>query len=130
MRIIPTRVHGVLDYAVALILMVSPWLFRFAQGGIETWVPVAFGLTVIGYSLCTRYEFGLIPIIPVPIHLMLDAVGGLILAASPWLFGFSGVVWVPHLAAGVVAIGVAALTTPVTEPEFQLNAGNRPLSPG
>jgi hypothetical protein len=37
MRFIPTRIHGFLDYAVGVLLIVVPWLFGFAAGGAETW---------------------------------------------------------------------------------------------
>lgn len=33
MRFIPTRIHGMVDYSMGLILIVAPWLFAFAQGG-------------------------------------------------------------------------------------------------
>ena len=51
---IPTFVHGVLDYVVGFFLIGTPWLFSSAQGGAETWVPVALGAGVIVYSLFTR----------------------------------------------------------------------------
>ncbi|HXG71192.1 MAG TPA: SPW repeat protein [Gemmatimonadaceae bacterium] len=46
-------------------------------------------------------------------HLWVDGLGGLLLAASPWLFGFSGQVWLPHLALGLTEF-VAALVTNTT----------------
>jgi hypothetical protein len=36
MRMIPTRVHGVLDYLVGALLVAAPWLFDFNRGGAET----------------------------------------------------------------------------------------------
>jgi hypothetical protein len=44
------------------------------------------------------------------VHLLLDAASGLLLAVSPWLFGFADRVFWPHLVIGLVEIG-AALTT-------------------
>ncbi len=41
MRSIPTRVHGVLDYLVGLLLIGAPWLLGFERGGAETWVITA-----------------------------------------------------------------------------------------
>ena len=44
MRFIPTRIHGMMDYAMGLLLIAAPWLFRFNRGGAETWVPVILGI--------------------------------------------------------------------------------------
>ncbi len=114
MRMIPTRIHAIADYAIGVLLIVSPWLFGFATGGIAQWLPMVLGLAVIVYSLLTRYELGLVGAIPMPAHLWLDGIGGALLAVSPWLFGFADVVIWPHLIIGLVEI-VAALTTE-TEP--------------
>lgn len=110
MNIIPTRIHGYLDYLMGLLLIGAPWLLGFARGGAETWVPVVLGVGVIGYSLITNYELGLAPVISMPTHLALDMGGGLLLAASPWLFGFSEYVMVPHLLFGLLELGAAAMT--------------------
>jgi hypothetical protein len=113
MRFIPTRVHGILDYAMGILLIVAPWLFGFAAFGAETWVPNILGVATIGYSFFTAYELGLVRTIPMRTHLALDAASGVFLAVSPWLFGFAGLVYLPHLILGLVEIG-AALTTQTT----------------
>ena len=110
MHFIPTRLHGIVDYAMGGLLIVAPWLLGFAAGGAERWVPVILGLGAIGYSLFTEYELGLVRRIAMRTHLGLDAGSGVVLAASPWLFGFAGLVYLPHLILGLVEIG-AALTT-------------------
>lgn len=43
MRFIPTRVHGMLDYLIGILLIAAPWLFDFDRGGMETWIPVILG---------------------------------------------------------------------------------------
>lgn len=110
MRFIPTRVHGILDYLVGALLAASPWLFGFDRGGPETWVPVALGAGAILYSLVTDYELGLYRGISMRTHLALDMASGLLLAASPWLFGFSDHVWMPHLVFGLIEIATPAMT--------------------
>jgi hypothetical protein len=110
MRFIPTRTHGVLDYTVGLLLLIAPWLFDFARGGAETWVPVALGAAALLYSVFTDYELGAVRKIPMPVHLTLDLVNGVLLAASPWLFGFAAEVWVPHLLLGLFEIAAALMT--------------------
>ncbi len=113
MRFIPTRVHGFLDYLVGALLVVAPWLLNFDRGGAETWVPVILGVGALVYSLLTNYELGVVRRIPIGTHLSLDLASGLLLAVSPWLFGFSAFVFWPHLVLGILEI-IAALTTQTT----------------
>lgn len=113
MRFIPTRVHGMMDYGMGVLLMAAPWLLGFTRGGAETWIPVVLGAGVILYSLMTNYELGVVRKISMPTHLGLDVAGGVLLAASPWLFGFADAVWVPHVVFGVLEIGAGLMTKKV-----------------
>lgn len=122
MRFIPTKVHGYLDYLVGALLIAAPWLFDFAAGGAETWIPVALGAAAILYSLFTNYELGVSKTISMRTHLMMDLLSGILLAASPWLFGFADYVWGPHLILGLFEIG-AALTTR-REPGYNTHTGH------
>lgn len=123
MKIISTRVHGMMDYTMGLLLIVAPWLLDFADGGAETWVPVLLGASTIIYSLMTNYELGTFRVISMKGHLLLDMISGILLAVSPWLFGFSEVVYLSHLILGLLEIGAVLLTDPVPSienrsPEF------------
>lgn len=111
MRMLPTRIHGVLDYLVGLALIAAPWIFDFADdGGAKMWVPIILGAGAILYSLMTDYELGVMPVIPMPVHLVLDMLSGIVLAASPWIFGFADEVKWPHLIVGLFEIGAALIT--------------------
>lgn len=110
MRFIPTKIHGVIDYAAGLLFIASPWLFGFANGGAAQWVPIVVGLTALGTSLLTDYELGVYKVVAMPLHLMLDVAEGLVLVASPWVFGFAEYVYWPHVIFGIMAI-TASLTT-------------------
>jgi hypothetical protein len=123
MRFISTKVHGVLDYLVGILLIASPWLFDFARGGAETWVPVILGAAAVVYSLMTDYELGLWRRIPMSSHLALDLWSGIILAASPWLFNFHEFVYMPHLALGIFEV-VASLMT-VRSPSASITSGHQ-----
>jgi hypothetical protein len=74
----------------------------------QRWLPIALGVGTIGYSLLTDYELGLFKVIPMPMHLALDAANGALLAASPWLFGFADEISAPHLGFGLFEIVVTA----------------------
>lgn len=110
MRFIPTKTHGVIDYLMGAFLIVSPWIFGIEAIVAAKWTLIAVGASVILYSLLTDYELGAYRKIPMSTHLWLDALGGAFLAASPWLFNFEDLVYLPHLVLGIAEI-VAALTT-------------------
>ncbi len=110
MRFIPTRLHGVIDYLWGLSLLASPWALGYADVTAAKWLAIVFGAGALLYSLITVYELGLLRILPMPLHLMLDGAGGAFLAASPFLFGFADQVYLPHLLYGLFSVA-ASLTT-------------------
>lgn len=110
MRFISTRVHGMVDYLMGLLLIVAPFLFGFATGGAAQWVPIILGVVMLASAIMTKYELGLMPLIPMPFHLTMDLLSGILLLVSPWLFGFADTVYLPHVVLGLLEIG-ASLTT-------------------
>ena len=83
MKIISSKAHGVLDYLVGFILIISPWLFGFAAEGAETAISVILGIGAILYSIVTNYELGFFKIIPFKVLLIIDTLSGILLASSP-----------------------------------------------
>jgi hypothetical protein len=114
---IKSKTHGYLDYIVGVLLIASPWIFDFYRSGPESWVPIILGASAIVYSLITDYELGAARILPYRAHLALDIISGIVLAASPWLFGFAEQVYVPHLVFGLLEIGVATFSSSRTSIE-------------
>jgi len=110
MRFTPTWLHGTMDFALAGLLLVLPWCLGHQVDGAHAWIPVMLGVAVVCYSAATKYEYGLIPLIHMRMHLALDAAVGALLAASPWIFQFQNMVWIPHLLFGVLMIGMAQMT--------------------
>jgi uncharacterized membrane protein len=74
---------------------------------------VGVGGAILLYSLFTDYELGLVKRLQMPAHLLLDVLGGLMLAVSPWLLGFDTHVWMPHVGLGLFLVAVAAVTNTV-----------------
>lgn len=91
---------------------VSTWASRLAGGG------------ATAYSLLTDYELGARRILPMPVHLTLDAVIGALLAATPWVAGEAerGTrYWLPHAVTGGSEVLLAAITQ--TEPPRETLTG-------
>lgn len=119
MKIISTHTHGILDYIMGVVLIIAPFILGFAEGGAETWVPVILGISTIIYSLLTDYELGASRQISMKTHLTLDTVSAIILAASPWIFGFADFVFWPHLILGILELGAVAMTE--SSPRYEEN---------
>src|SRR4051812_16465981 len=127
MKIISRRAHGILDYVVGLILILSPKFFGFDTGGIESPPPVILGIAAFVYSLATNYELGVLKFLPFRVHLGLDVISGLLLAASPWIFRFADRVWVPHLVLGLIELGAVAMTRTASS-EHPVSSSGTPAS--
>lgn len=120
MRFLPTKVHGILDYLVGAALIVAPWLFGFSSvGGPAVMLPILIGIVLIVYSLLTKYEWGVVKVIPMPYHLVVDFLASAFLLISPWLLGFYDSskpnVWLPHVVVGAAVILVVLVSK--TQPE-------------
>ncbi|ETX28950.1 SPW repeat domain-containing protein [Roseivivax isoporae] len=107
---ISVNTHAVIDYVVGVLLILAPFLLGFANGGAAMWVPILLGAGILLYSLVTAYRYSVAKVIPLSVHLGLDAAGGLLLLVSPWLFGFAQLVWWPHVIVGLAELGVVMMT--------------------
>lgn len=111
---ISSKTHAILDYLVGLLLMAAPWLLGFADDTAATVIPVALGASTLVYSLFTNYEYALARMIPYRVHLTIDMIAGIVLLASPWLFGFSDRIYLPHVILGAFEIVAVLLSRKAT----------------
>jgi hypothetical protein len=108
MKMIPTKMHGFLDYVSGFALLAGPAGLHLDSAAAQ--VPFALGIATLIYSLLTRYEWGLIKVLPMRAHLGLDFFNGLFLASSPWIFGFAATAWKPHFFFGLFELAVVLLS--------------------
>jgi hypothetical protein len=83
MKVISTKTHGFLDYLTAGAMLTLPRAMGWGQTVTRLLTGAAVG--TIGYSLLTRYELGLVKVLPMRAHLTLDALSGAMLCAAPLL---------------------------------------------
>lgn len=119
MRIVPTLAHAVIDYIVGVLLLTLPWLLGLGPGA-ATWAPTAAGAVLMAASVCTKYELGVFRVLPMPAHLALDGLTGLVLvlAALPWtgMVRFTPGGWIFPCTVGVLEIVLALITR--TDPAY------------
>jgi hypothetical protein len=107
---ISSKIHAMLDYLVGLLLIAVPWLLGFADDSAATVIPVILGASTLLYSILTNYEYSLAKVIPYRIHLTIDFIAGALLLVSPWLFGFSDRIYLPHVILGAFEIVAVLLS--------------------
>ncbi len=113
LRFIPTRVHGMIDHAVAPTLLAAPAIFQLRDSSPEGLVARVVGGVEAVYSTLTDYEMSVKNVVPMPVHLALDGLGGAALAIVPQVTGARkrGLKhWLPHLGFGLFEIGMALCT--------------------
>lgn len=110
MKILSPTVHGVLDYALALLFLVLPGVLDFPPPAAAA--SYAIGAVYIIASLITRYPLGVVKLLPFPVHGVIESLMAVAWIVLPWLMGFSG-----HAAArnffviaGVGLLAVVAMT--------------------
>ncbi len=85
---IPRFVHGLIEYAAAVVLFVAPFVLSFKSNA-ATAASVILGVVVLFVAASTEGSTSLANTIPVPAHVALDYVLALVLIAMPFLAGFS-----------------------------------------
>jgi SPW repeat len=113
MQVIPTTVHGVLDYLVGLLLIVGPWVFAYNDVNAAKWASIIVGVIVLATSLMTNYELGVMRIVPMHVHLVADTLVGIFLILAPWILGFGDEgtnAWLPFVVIGVGELGAVAMS--------------------
>lgn len=99
-----------MDYLCGILLIISPWLFNFSEVNEARWVAIIVGALMLLMSFMTDYEGGVIKSISMAAHLRMDVLVGIFLALSPWIFGFSDQVYLPHLILGLAEICAGLFT--------------------
>ncbi len=112
---IPRPVHAVLDYGYAALFAAAPELVSFTEEETAAHLARVVSGGVFATSLVTRYELGLVKILPFKEHLAADVAVGLLTLAAPFAFGFSGNKRARNFFVGMGAFSVMAGL--LTEPE-------------
>ncbi len=121
MRFISQRIHGTLDYAVALALISVPLLLDFAAvSTAAAIVAIAGGIGLVVYSMITDYSAGVRELISFRTHLVLDAIAASALIATPFVVGFAGAPRAFYLTVGIAVLIVVATTR--LEPDEQTSS--------
>ena len=87
MKILSPRVHGYLDFLVVAAFALAPSLCGFSSST-ATLSYVIAGIHLV-MSLITAYPFGILKLIPFPVHGALEFIVAIGLIGLPWIAGFA-----------------------------------------
>src|SRR3954463_428254 len=121
-RPIDSTLHGVTDYTVGTTLLtVFPKLPGVEGTPAATQIRAA-GAFHAGYSTITDYPLGVVKAIPYKVHLALDALGAIALAATPFITGQykqGRSQWVPHVGLCLFELGSLLLSDPTGRGDYK-----------
>ncbi len=110
MKVISPRIHGYLDFLTVILFLLAPSLLNLSQ------VPamLAYGLAGIHLivTLASDFSFGLVKIIPFPVHGWIERIVGPSLIVLPFVLDFSNeeIARNFYIAAGLVIVAIGVLT--------------------
>ncbi len=113
------KTHNILDYVVGVLLLLCPFIFNFADLDAARNVFLFSGTALVVYSLLTNYYYAVAHVIPLGVHMTLDALMGILLILAPALFGYRDLItegqYALHIGLGIGAVGLVAVTRTRTE---------------
>ena len=121
-RFVTKSIHAILDYPVALALIVLPFLLGLGSTNpIALWLSVSVGIAAAILTFFTDHFLGVVRVLPYSFHLAVDFIVALVFLAAPFVFGFTGIdAWFYWLN-GLAVIVVVSLHKPETA-EARLNS--------
>lgn len=112
-RFITKTIHAYLDYPVALVLIVMPFLFGLGEVNVlALWLSVGTGVAAFVLTVLTDHHLGLVRILPYSLHLAVDGAVGVVFVVAPFVLGFSGLELWYYLALGLTVLVVVSLHKP------------------
>jgi hypothetical protein len=120
-RPVDATLHGVVDYTAGSFLLTAfPMLAKVEGTRAARQIRTSAAIHA-GYSALTDYPLGVVRLIPFRAHLVLDAVGALALAATPFVTGQyrkGRRQWIPHVALCLFELASLAITDPTGRGDY------------
>jgi hypothetical protein len=120
-RPIDATLHGVTDYTVGTALTTFMPKLLGVEGTRSAQQIRAAGAFHAGYSTLTKYPLGAVKLIPYQVHLALDALGAIALAATPFITGQykeGRSQWLPHVGLCLFELGSLAMSDPTGRGDY------------
>lgn len=112
-RFVTKSLHALLDYPVAVSLMVAPLLLGLGSSHpMAVWLAVGTGVAAFALTLLTDHKLGVIRVLPYSFHLAVDGLVGIAFLIAPIAFGFTGIDSLYYWVNGAAVLFVVGLHKP------------------
>jgi hypothetical protein len=88
MKILNSKAHGYLDYAVVALFLAAPSVLGLT--GIPAIISYTLAIVHLLVTVVTIFPLGLIRLLPLKFHGLIELVVSFVLVALPWILGFAG----------------------------------------
>lgn len=113
MKFVTKQIHAYLDYPVAALLMVLPFLLGLGSSNVAAfYLSLIIGVAALILTLLTDHQLGVVRIIPYSIHLLVDGLVGIVFVAAPFVFSFHGLDAFYYWINGAAVLTVVSLHKP------------------
>jgi len=110
-RFITKNIHALLDYPVAFMLMIAPFVLGLGDSTpIALWLGVVTGVAALFLTILTDHKLGLLRILPYWFHVLVDGIVGITFLIAPFALGFTGLDAWFYWANGAAVVTVVALS--------------------
>lgn len=120
-KIIPSVFHACIDYSIVIILLTGPAVF-IKDSSIEAkCMSLVTGVLLALLNFFTNYEGGIVRIINIKIHLLIDKVIGVFVMIMPLFLEYSGQSFLTHIFMGMMLLALGILTSSDDSTKFFAN---------
>lgn len=123
---IDSTMHGMTDYTVGTMMMTALPRMAGVEGTPAGRQIRAAGAAHVAYSTMTDYPLGAVKVIPYRMHLTIDALGAIALAAVPFITGQyrrGRRQWLPQVGLALFEIASLALSDPTGRGDYKADVG-------
>lgn len=113
MKFVTKRIHAFLDYPVAVMLIILPFLLGLGSSSqMALWLSVCTGVAAFILTLFTDHHLGVFKIIPYNGHLTVDFLVAVTFILAPFIFSFKGIDAYYYWINGITVLTVVSLHKP------------------
>lgn len=92
MKFVTKRIHALLDYPVALALIILPFILGLGESNsLALYLSVVTGVAALVLTLLTNHHLGVFKVLSYKLHLIVDFAVAVVFIIAPFALSFEGI---------------------------------------